>query len=101
MLIRPDGSVSYGKLRVDFFSNSEFLHPIMKIQPRLIGARPTFYMIRHNPNVSVGIVFCSLYTRRTALKDAYHMKQMDMLAYNSVEFTFVEILEKIFVSRAR
>ena len=58
----------------------------MKVRPRIIRAGPNFYMIRDNPNVSLGIVACSLYTRRIALKDDYHKKRMDMLAYTPVEF---------------
>ena len=40
----------------------------MKVRLRLIRARPNFYMVSDNPNVSLGIVDCSLYTRRIALK---------------------------------
>ena len=69
ILIRPDGFMLYGKLEVDFFSTSELLYPNMKIRLRLIRGRPNFYMICDNPNVSLGIVDCSLYTRRIALKD--------------------------------
>ena len=57
----------------------------MKIRLRLIKARPIFYMISDNPNVSLGIVDCSLYTRRIALKDEYRKKRMDMLAHVPVE----------------
>ena len=46
----------------------------MKIRLRLIRARPNFYMTRGNPNVSLRIADCSLYTRRVALKDDYHKK---------------------------
>ena len=46
---------------------------------RLIRARPNFYMICDNHNVSLGIVDCSLYTRRFALKDDYHKKRMDSI----------------------
>ena len=42
-------------------------------------------MISDNPNVSLGIVDCSLYTRRFALKDDYHKKRVDMLAYTPWE----------------
>ena len=42
-------------------------------------------MISDNPNVNPGIVDCSLYTRRFGLKDDYHKKGMDMLAYTPVE----------------
>ena len=59
----------YGNLEIDFFSKSEKLYPNMKIRLRLIRARPNFYMISDNINVSLGIMDCSLYTRRIALKD--------------------------------
>ena len=87
----------YGKLGFDFFSTSEFLYPNMKIRLRLIRPRPNFYMISDNPNVSLGIVHCSLYTRRIALKDDYHKKWMDMLAYTPVEFNYLETLAKTFI----
>ena len=73
----------------------------MKTRLRLIVARPNFYMISDNPNVSLGIVVCSLYTRRIALRDDYHKKQMDMLAYTPVEFNYLETLAKIFIIPAR
>ena len=101
MLTRPDGFMLYGKLGVDFFSTSELLYPNMKIRLRLIRARPNFYMISDNPNVSLGSVDCSLYTRRIALKDDYHKKRMDMLAYTPVEFNYLETLAKTFIIPAR
>ena len=91
----------YGKLGIDFFSTSELLYPNMKIRLRLIRARPNFYMISDNPNVSRGIVDCSLYTRRIALKDDYHEKRIDMLAYTPVEFNYLETLAKTFIIPAR
>ena len=101
LLIRPDGFMLYGKLGIDFFSTSELLYPNMKIRLRLIRARPNFYMISDNPNVSLGIVDCSLYTRRIALKDDYHKKRMDMLAYAQVEYNYLETLAKTFIIPAR
>ena len=97
LLSRPDGFMLYGKLGFDFFSTSELLYPNMKIRLRLIRARPNFYMISDNPNVSLGIVDCSLYTRRIPLKDDFHKKRMDMLAYTPVEYNFLEILAKTFI----
>ena len=82
---RPDGFMLYGNLGIDFFSFSELLYPNMKFRLRLITDTPNFYMISDNPNVSLGIVDCSLYTRRIVLKDDYHKKRMDMLAYAPVE----------------
>ena len=94
MLSRPDGFMLYGELGVDFFSTSQLLYPNMKVRLRLIRARPNFHMMSDNPNVSLGIVDCSLYTRRAALKNDYHKKRMDMLAYTPVEFNFLETLAK-------
>ena len=67
LLIRSDGFMLYGKLGVDFFSTSELLYPNMKFRLRLIRARPNFNMISDNPNVSLGTVDCSLYTRLVVL----------------------------------
>ena len=101
MLSRPDGFMLYGNLGVDFFSTSELLYPNMKIRLRLTRARFNFYMISDNPNVSFGIVDCSLYTRRIALKDDYHKKRKNMLAYTPVEFNYLETLAKSFIIHAR
>ena len=73
----------------------------MKLRLRLIRATLNFYMIIDNPNVSLGIVDCSLYTRRIALKNDYHKKRMDMLAYTPVEFNYLETLAKTFFIPAR
>ena len=54
-------------------------------------------MISDNPNVSLGIVVCSLYTRRIALMDDYHKKRLDMLAHTPVEFNYLETLAKTFI----
>ena len=72
MLSRPDGFMLFGKLGVDVFSTSELLYANTKIRLRLIRARFNFYLISDNLNVSLGIVDCSLYTRRIAFKDDYH-----------------------------
>ena len=101
MVSRPDGFMLYGKLGVNFFSTSEWLYPNMKIRLRLIRARPNFYMISEDTNISLGFVDCSLYTRRIALKDDYHKKRMDMLAYSPVEFNYLETLAKTFIIPAR
>ena len=101
MLSRPDGFMLYGKMGDDFFSTSELLYPNMKFRLRLIRATPNFYMISDNLNVSLGVVDCSLYTRRIALKDDYHKKRMDMLAYTPVEFNYLEPLAKTFIIPAR
>ena len=101
LLSRPDGFMLCGKMGIDFFSTSELLYPNMKIRLRLIRARPTFYMISDNPNVSLGIVDCLLYTRRIALKDDYHKKRMDTLAFSPEEYNYLETMAKTFIISAR
>ena len=73
----------------------------MNFRLRLIRARPNFCMISDNPNVSLGIVDCSLYTRRIALTDDFHKKRMELLVYNPVELNYLETLAKIFIIPAR
>ena len=97
MLLRIDGFTLYGKLGVDFFTTSEILYSNMKVRIRLIKARSNFYMFSDNPNVSLGNVDCSLYTRRIGLKEDYHKKRMDMLAYAPVENDSMETLAKTFI----
>ena len=94
MLSRPNCFMLNGKLGFDFFSTSQLLYPNMKFRLRLIRARHNFYMISDNPNVSLGIVDCSLYTHRIALNDDYYKKGMDMLAYALVEYICLKIFAK-------
>ena len=101
LLSRHDCFMLCGKLGIDFFSTSELLYPNMKNRLPLIRASPNFYMISDNPNVSLGIVDCSLYTRRIALKDDYHKKRRDMLAYDPLEYNYLETLAKTFIIPAR
>ena len=98
---RPDGFMLYGKLGIDFFTTSELLYPNMKVQIRLIQPRPNFYMISENPNVSLGIVDCSLYTRRVMLKEDYHKRRMSQLAHATVEYNYMETLANTFIILAR
>ena len=58
-------------------------------------------MINDNPNVSLGIVDCSVYNRSIALKDDYHKKRTDMLAYAPVEYNYLETLAKTVIITAR
>ena len=58
-------------------------------------------MISENPNVSLGIVDCSLYTRRVKLNEDYHKKRMSQLAYAPVEYNYMERLAKTFIIPAR
>ena len=101
MFSRSDGFMLYGKMSVEFFTTSELMYPNMKVRIRLIRARQNFYMITDNHNVSLGIVDCSVYNRRITLKDDYHKKRMDILAYSPVEYNYLETLAKTFIISVR
>ena len=58
-------------------------------------------MVNDNPNLSFGIVECSLYNRHIALKDDSRKERMDMLVYTPVEFNYLETLAKTFIIPAR
>ena len=97
MLKRPDGFDLYGKLGVNFFSTSDLLYPNKKGRLQLIRARPNFHMISDNPNVSLGMVDCSLYTCRIAVKVDYHKRRIEMLAETLVEYKCLETLANTFI----
>ena len=98
---RPNGFIMYGKLSPDFLITSELVYPDMNVRIRLIRAGPNFYMTSENPNVSLGIVNCSPYTRHVKLKEDYHEKRMYPLAYAPVEYNYMETLAKIYIIPAR
>ena len=73
----------------------------MNFTLRLNRARPKFYIISDNPNLSQGNVDCSLHTNRFALKDDYHRNRKDMLTYVSEDLKYLETLAKTFIIPAR
>ena len=73
----------------------------MRVRLRLIRARPNFYMIGDNHNISLGMVDCSLYTRHFGLKVDYDKKRMDIFAYAPVEINYLETVAKTFIFPAR
>ena len=58
-------------------------------------------MIRDNPNVSLRIADCSLYTCRITLKYHYHKKRICMLTITPLEFNYLETVPKTFIIPAR
>ena len=98
---RPDGFMLYGKLGIDFLTASELLYLNMKVRIRLSRARPNLYTISENPNASLGIVDCFLYTRRVMLKEDCQKKRLSQLAYAPVEYNYMETLAKTFIIPAR
>ena len=54
-------------------------------------------MIGDNPIVSLEIVDCSLYTRGIGLKEDYHKRRTNMVAFAPVEYNYMETLTKSFI----
>ena len=61
-----------GRLTIDLYTCEKLLLPNTKVRMELIRARPNFYMESDNPNVSLKIVDCSLFTRRNLVAEANH-----------------------------
>ena len=78
----------------DTFPNFALCYYIAELYPIVI------HYPQDNPNVSLGIVDGSLYTR-IALKDDYHKKRLDMLAYTPVEFNHLETLARTLIIPVR
>ena len=61
-----------GRLAIDLVAMKFFLPPndAVRIEPN--RARPNFYKMSDNPNVSLKIVDCSLYTRSLLIAEPNH-----------------------------
>ena len=91
---RLDSFILYENMRFGFFSISDKMFRKTKNRLSLIRARPNFYMISDNINVSLGIAACSLYNGRIAVKNDQNRKRINMLAFTPVEFNYLETLAK-------
>ena len=58
-------------------------------------------MITDNSSISLGIWDYTLCTRHIVLKDDYHKKRMDMLAYAPVDYNYLKTLTKTFIIPSR
>ena len=54
----------YGRLAIDLFACEKLLLRKTKTRIKLIRSRTNFYMLSDNPNVSLKIFDCSLFTRK-------------------------------------
>ena len=73
----------------------------MKVRIRLNRSRPNFNKVSENPNVSLGIVDCSLYTQRVMLKEDYHKKRMSQVAYAPLTYNYHKTFAKTHIIAAR
>ena len=58
-------------------------------------------MVSDNHNLRLGIVDCSLYTRRFAVKDVYRKMKMDMHTFDGVECNYLGTVAIFFMIPVR
>ena len=91
----------YGRLAIDFFQCEKMLMPGTRIRLKLIRSRPNFYMLSANPNVSLKIQDCSLFTRRVALNENYFQILKMQLSNMPASYNFMETIARTFIIPSR
>ena len=91
----------YGRLAIDLFTCEKLLLPDTKVRNKLIRARPNFYMLSDNPNASLKIADCSLFTRRILVAEPIHQ----YLQWNSerepAQYNYMETIARTFIVPSR
>ena len=62
----------FGRLAIDLFTCEKLLLPKTQVRTKHIRARLNFYMLPDNPNISLRIVDCALFTRRILVAEPNH-----------------------------
>ena len=91
----------YGRLPIDLCFCEKLFVPKTKIQIELIGARPNFYMLSENPNVSLKIVDCLLFTRRMLVAEPNHQYLQWNLEREPAHYNNMETIARTFIIPSR
>ena len=91
----------YGRLAIDLFTCEKLLLPNTKVRIKLIRARPNFYMLSDNPNVSLKIVDCSLFTRRILVAEPNHQYLQWNLEREPAQYNYMETIARTFIIPSR
>ena len=91
----------YGRLAIDLFTCEKLLLPKTKVRIKLIRARPNFYMLSDNPNISLKIVDCSLFTRRILVAEPNHQYLQWNLEREPAHYNYVETIARTFIIPSR
>ena len=87
----------YSRLAIDLFSCEILLLPKTKVRIKLIRARPNFYMLSDYPNVSLKIVDCSLFTKRTLVAEPNHQNLQWNLERKPAHYNYMETIARTFI----
>ena len=91
----------YGRLAIDLFTCEKFLPPNTKVRIKLIRARPNFCMLSDNPNVSLKLFDCSLFTRRVLVAEPNHQSLQWNLERESAHYNYIETIARTFIISSR
>ena len=91
----------YGRLAIDLSTCDKLLLPNIKVRIKLIRARPNFYMLSDNPNVSLKIVDCPLFTRRILFHEPNHQHLQLNLEREPTRYNYMETIARTFIILSR
>ena len=87
----------YERLVIDLFTCKKLLLPNTKVRIKLLPARPIFYMLSDNPNVSLKIVNFSLFTRRILVAEPNHQYLPWNLEREPAQYNYMETTARNFI----
>ena len=87
----------YGRLAIDLFTCKKLLLPNTKVRIKITRARPYFYMLSDNPNVSLKIVENSLFTRRLLVAEFNPQYLQWKLEREPAQYSYMETIARTFI----
>ena len=96
VLLLKDGVTLCGKLAIDLLQYEKLILPNTKSRLKLIRARPNFYMISYNPQVSLRVLDCSLFTRHVVVNEVYHQTIKYQLTHHPACYNFMKSIARTF-----
>ena len=91
----------YGRLAIDLFICEKLLQQNTKVRIKLVRAGPNFSMLSDNPNVSLKIVDCSLFTRRILVAEPNHQYLQWNLEREPAQYNYIETIARTFIILSR
>ena len=91
----------YGRLAIDLFVCEKLLLSNTNNRIKLIRARPNFSMLSDNPNVSLNIVDCLLFTRRILAAEPNHQYLQWNLEREPAQYNYMGTIARTFIIPSR
>ena len=86
-----------GSLAIDCFTCEKVFLSKNEVRNKLIRARPSFYMLSDNPNVSLKIADCSLLTRRKLGAEPNHQSLQWNFEKKPAHYNNMETIARTFI----